>query len=198
MWHLKDTQQTGSMQNSNIQPTVCLKSLIFNAVCVCVAGFIGSGVTLWVSPKHVFHPFLLFSPKLEFYKVMFLTVGDHNLMTVHKGWPLKWKLLTSNRKECDRITMNRIESLLTEMIPRERAFSAPIYVFKTSLWMLVLFYSGNKQSTVNHGTTKQCLTSMKHILNNCSICVLPANLQVTFSGCHTFLSQTHIIASQPF
>jgi len=76
------TQQTGSMQNSNLQPTVCLKSLIFNALCVCVCVCVLH--ILQVSPKHVFHPFLLFSPKLEFYKVIFLTAGDHNL-TVHKG-----------------------------------------------------------------------------------------------------------------
>ena len=37
MRHLEDAQQTGSMQNANLQPTVCQKSLSFNAVCVCFA-----------------------------------------------------------------------------------------------------------------------------------------------------------------
>ena len=64
---------TGMSEVSNFQCFVCV------CVCVCVLHI------LRVSPKHFFHPFLLFSPKLEFYKVTFLTAGDHNL-TVHKGW----------------------------------------------------------------------------------------------------------------
>ena len=153
-----DTRRTPNKQGAWKILTFSLQYVwsLVSMLCVCVCIYI-----LWVSPKHVFHPLLPFSPKLEFYKVIFLTAGDHkNYLAVHKGWPLKWKLVTTNTKECNRITLNRIESLLTEMSPRERAFSAPIYVFYDFFVnadsLFVLCHFGKKESTVNHGKTKQC------------------------------------------
>ena len=192
MWHLEDTEQTGSMKNSNIQPTVCLKSR-FNALCLCI-------YILWVSPKHVFHPLLPFSPKLEFYKVIFLTAGDlKNYLAVHKGWPLKWKLVTSNTKECNRITINRNDSkrkgffrtnnLCVLRLLCECRFSACL----VSLWKKGKHSKSWKNKTMLCAISMKLLvafflTSMKHILNK----------QFTFSGGHTVFSQTHFIPSQPF
>ena len=193
MWHLEDTEQTGSMKNSNICTAYSMSEVSFQCS-VCVSIYI-----LWVSPKHIFHRLLPFSPKLEFYKVIFLTAGDHkNYLAVHKGWPLKWKLVTSNTKECNRITINRNDS------KRKGFFSTNLCVLRLLCECrfpacLVSIWKKGKHSKSWKNKTKLCaismlllvaffLTSMKHILNK----------QFTFSGGHTVFSQTHFIPSQPF
>jgi len=107
--------------------------------------------------KACFSPLSFFTKIRVLQAVIFLTAGDRNL-TVHKRWPLKWKVLTSNWKECDRITLNRIESLLTEMIPRERAFVS------TNLCVLRLLCECRFSACLilNHGTTKQCRVQFQY------------------------------------
>jgi len=92
------------------------------------------------------------------------------------------------------------------MIPRERAFSAPIYVFYDFFVnadsLLVLCHFGKKESTVNHGKTKQYVVCNFNITSGgifSDLCMKRIlNKQFTFSEGHMFFRQTHFIPSQPF
>ena len=166
-----DTWRTPNKQGAWKILTYSLQYVCLSMLCVCVCIYM---YILWVSPKHVFHPLLPFSPKLEFYKVILLTTGDHkNYLAVHEGCrPLKWKLVTSNTKECNRITINRNDS------KRKGFFSTNLCVLRLlcesrfsaclgSLW------KKRKHSKSWKNKTKLCaisklllvaffLTSMKH------------------------------------